>query len=177
MDADAKPGGEEPDQGRTGPSADDLRALAAYAEALADGVDRALPAWVVSSVERVHRAWAPGPVPPGVRAAAEQAGEAARHDVAPAVRRLLETDVDDQRTNPLSVVRGAVAYPTEVLRAAGVPPVVRDEVAERQFPDDDYDLAPASFTDLDPELHEPGLAWGAAKAHVHLARRRAEGRR
>ena len=31
--------------------------------------------------------------------------------------------------------------------------------------------------DLDPALHEPGLRWGAAKAHVVLARRRAEGRR
>jgi hypothetical protein len=40
-----------------------------------------------------------------------------------------------------------------------------------------YDLTPASFADVDPALHEPGLVWGAAKAHVHLARRRREGRR
>ncbi len=45
------------------------------------------------------------------------------------------------------------------------------------FPDDDYDLTPASFGDLDPALHEPGLVWGAAKAHVFLARRRAAGQR
>jgi putative CocE/NonD family hydrolase len=45
------------------------------------------------------------------------------------------------------------------------------------FPDDAYDLGPASFADIDPSLHEPGLMWGAAKAHVHLARRRAEGLR
>jgi hypothetical protein len=31
--------------------------------------------------------------------------------------------------------------------------------------------------DVRPDLTEPGIAWGAAKAHVVLARRRAEGRR
>ena len=60
---------------------------------------------------------------------------------------------------------------------AGVPAVVRDEFAERAFPGDVYDLAIASFADLDTALHEPGLVWGAAKAHVVLARRRAEGLR
>jgi hypothetical protein len=64
-----------------------------------------------------------------------------------------------------------------VLAAAGVPPVGRDEVARRLHPDDDYDLTPASFADISPELHEPGLVWGAAKAHVVLARRRREGLR
>jgi hypothetical protein len=47
----------------------------------------------------------------------------------------------------------------------------------RSFPDDVYDLTPASFADVDPALHEPGLVWGAAKAHVHLARRRRQGKR
>ena len=51
----------------------------------------------------------------------------------------------------------------------------RDEFAERTFPDDVYDLSPASFADVDPALHEPGLMWGAAKAHVILHRRRSEG--
>jgi len=69
-----------------------------------------------------------------------------------------------------------------VLRQAGVPGVVRDEEAQRQFPDDDYDLTPANFADLDAGpteggLAEAGIAWGAAKAHVVLARRRREGRR
>jgi hypothetical protein len=53
-----------------------------------------------------------------------------------------------------------------------VPAIERDRQAEAQFPDDDYDLTPASFADLDPALHEPGLRWGAAKAHVHLRRHR-----
>ncbi len=69
----------------------------------------------------------------------------------------------------MALVREAVAYPTQVLRAAGVPPVVRDQMAEAAFPRDDYDLSPASFADLDPNLAEPGLVWGAAKAHVVMA--------
>ena len=59
-----------------------------------------------------------------------------------------------------------------MLREAGVEPAERDEFATRAFPDDAYDLAPASFADVHPSLHEPGLVWGAAKAHVHLRRRR-----
>ena len=93
------------------------------------------------------------------------------------LRELLAQDPDEQRTNPLAIVRGAVRHPTAVLRAAGVPPAERDPHAERLFPDDDYDLTPGAFVDLDPTVHEPGLTWGAAKAHVILARRRAEGRR
>ncbi len=34
-----------------------------------------------------------------------------------------------------------------------------------------------SFADLDPALHEPGLVWGAAKAHVFLRHRREAGQR
>jgi hypothetical protein len=93
------------------------------------------------------------------------------------VRALLEADIDAQRANPLDVLRSLVPYPTAVLGSAGARPVARDEFAARNFPDDVYDLSPASFADVDPELHEPGLVWGAAKAHVHLARRRREGRR
>lgn len=154
--------------------AEDEAALARYGERLADGVEAALPGWVERSVERLARAWA-GRLDPGVAEAARAAGADARAEVGPRVRALLALDLDEQRTNPLALLREAVRFPTVVLRQAGVPPVERDEVAERQLPDDPYDLTPTSFADLDPALHEPGLEWGAAKAHVHLARRRAEG--
>ncbi|HMC40077.1 MAG TPA: hypothetical protein VKI19_10480 [Acidimicrobiales bacterium] len=143
--------------------------LAAYAAALAAGIDGALAGWVVRSVVRVHAAWS-GSVPPAVRSAAEEAGDAARRTVGPAVRDLLGADPDDQRTTPLALVRSAVRYPTEVLAAAGVPPVERDPFAARAFPDDVYDLSPASWADIDDELAETGLAWGAAKAFVHKRR-------
>jgi hypothetical protein len=105
-----------------------------------------------------------------------EAGRAAQADGGPRLRELLATDVDEQRGNPLGILRSLVRYPTAVLRAAGVAPVARDEFARRNFPDDIYDLSPAAFADVDPALHEPGLVWGAAKAHVHLSRRRREGK-
>jgi hypothetical protein len=150
---------------------DDERMLEQSAMALADAVDDALPGWVVRSVEQRLRQWS-GTADPAVVDRARAAGERARVEIVPQVRRLLSLDVDEQRTNPLSIVRRAVRYPTEVLQSAGVPPVRRDEFAERTFPDDVYDLSPASFADVDPSLHEPGLVWGAAKAHIHLGRHR-----
>jgi len=155
---------------------EDAAALASYARDLADGIEAALPMWVERSVERMLVAYR-GEVEPDERQAARAAAAEATAEVAPAVRELLLTDIDEQRTSPLALVRGAVRYPTGVLEQAGVPPVERDPFTVRQFPDDAYDLTPASFADVDPALHEPGLTWGAAKAHVHLQRRRREGRR
>ena len=151
----------------------DAAALAGYAAALADGIEAALAGWVEASVTRLLVAYR-GTITGDEREAAARAGAEAASEVGARVRRLLEADIDAQRTSPLAVARSAVRFPTEVLAAAGVPPVVRDAFAERQFPDDVYDLAPATFDDLDPRLHDPALAWGAAKAHVHLARRRRE---
>jgi hypothetical protein len=140
-----------------------------HAAALADAIEAALPSWVERSVARLMTAWK-GEVDASVRAAAVEAGRQAAADVAPQVRALLAVDIDEQRTTPLSLVRAAVRYPTAVLQAAGVPPVARDEQQERLFPDDVYDLAPATFADVDPALAEVGLAWGAAKAFEHLQR-------
>jgi hypothetical protein len=159
-----------------GPSPADVDALARHARALADGLDAAVPPWVEREVARVADAWRPG-LAPSLSAEAASAADQVRREVMPQVRALLDRDVDAQSTNPLAIVRTAVRYPTAVLHGAGVPGVVRDAFAEQAFPDDDYDLAPAAFADIDPALHELGLVWGAAKAHVVLARRRAEGRR
>lgn len=156
-------------------SGDDA-ALAGYAEVLAAGVEASLGPWVERVVASRADAWQPG-LARDLGEAAAEAGARAAAEVGPRVRALLEADVDEQRTGPLAVLRSAVRYPTDVLLAAGVPAVVRDEFEERAFPDDRYGLAPATFGDLAPELHEPGLVWGAAKAHVVLARRRAEGLR
>ena len=87
------------------------------------------------------------------------------------MRTLLALDVDDQRANPLALLRKAARYPTEVLRAVSVPQIERDPDQVRLLPDDVYDLAPARFADLGPEVGELGLVWGAAKAHEHLRRR------
>ena len=169
-------GVEPDDQPHTPDDPGDAEALAAYATALADGVDRAIPAWVDRAVRSVLAAQGI-PVTGDVEAGIADAAAGARADGSPRVRALLEADIDAQRGTPLAVLRYLVPYPTAVLRSAGARPVARDEFAARNFPDDVYDLTPASFADVDPGLHEPGLVWGAAKAHVHLARRRREGRR
>ncbi len=75
------------------------------------------------------------------------------------------------------MARGQIRWATAALADAEVPALRRDPFAQRQDPDDHYDLTPGSFADIDPGLAEPGLAWGAAKAHVHLARRRRAGQR
>lgn len=149
----------------------DAEALAGHARALAEAVDAALEGWVRRCVaERLAGARLPAVA--GLADRVDAAAHRCRDEVGGAVRELLERDVDEQRTTPLSLLRAAVAYPTEVLAAAGVPPVARDAFAVEAFPDDPYDLTPASFADVDPSLHEPGLVWGAAKAHVHRRRHR-----
>jgi hypothetical protein len=135
-------------------------------------VDAALGPWVVRCVTERWTQARGRPVPEEVAVGAVEAAEQARTEVLAAMGALLAADIDDQRTNPLALLRRAVLFPTAVLRAAGVPPVVRDRFAERTLPDDLYALAPATWADVDPALHEPGLVWGAAKAHVALTRRK-----
>lgn len=86
---------------------------------------------------------------------------------------LLALDADAQSTNPLSVLRWGVRFPTEVLTAHVIPPIRRDDFAVRAFPSDAYGLSPATWADVDEALQEPGLIWGAWKAKTVLTRRRA----
>ncbi len=151
---------------------DDALALRGHAGALLDAVTAALPGWVERSVADRYQQWAGRSAPAAVVEHARQAGLDAVVALEPPLRDLLATDVDQQRSNPLAILRSAVRFPTEVLQEAGVPAVARDAHAEAMFPDDPYDLSPATFADLDDSVHEPGLVWGAAKAHVVMARRR-----
>jgi hypothetical protein len=163
-----------PVTGRDDPQ--DAAALASYAMALGDAVERAIPGWVERSVMGVLDEQG-REVTDDVRAQAREAGREAQAEGTARVKEVLATDVDEQQRNPLAVLRSLVRYPTAVLRKAGARPVDRDEFERRAFPGDDYGLSPATFADVDPSLHEPGIVWGAAKAHVHLARRRREGKR
>jgi hypothetical protein len=153
----------------------DLAALAGYADELVAAVEVALPAWVQRTISTRWEQWHGGELSSELADAARDAAAEAVEVVVPALRALLALDVDEQQGNPLAIVRRAVALPTRVLAAAGVPAVARDVDASRLFPDDAYDLVPAAFADLGEEVHDPGLRWGAAKAHVVLRRRRGEG--
>jgi hypothetical protein len=136
---------------------------------LAAAIDAAIPGWVQRCVDSRYRA-SFGPPPSDVLAAARAAGDAARDDIGPRVTALLEADVDDQWTTPLAIVRDAVRYPTRVLSEARVPPVQRDRFEEERFPDDVYNLSPASFSELGPDVSGRAIAWGAAKAWAHRQR-------
>lgn len=101
-----------------------------------------------------------------------------------AVRRLLDdlegllaVDVDEQRSNPLALFRRAVDGPTELLLRRGARPPTQEPFAAAHFPDDVFGLGPAAWSDVDPELHEVGITWGAWKAMTILRRRRDEGLR
>ena len=109
-------------------------------------------------------------------AAAQLAAEQGRAYVAGELSTELGKDVDEQRVNPLQVLRNAVVFPTRVLQEFGVPPIVRDEMDVRMMPDDVFGLSPAHWNDVHESLLEPGVIWGAAKAHKVLQRRREEGK-
>ncbi len=152
-------------------------ALRACAAAFVAAAQASLPAWLERIVElRLAAA--------GVDTAAEPTrvlvgGAVARATdaVVTDLTALVETDVDAQSATPLQVLRDALGAVTEALATAGVQPIERDAWEARMHPEDVYGLAPAVLADVDERLHEAGLVWGAAKAHVVLARRRADGTR
>lgn len=90
---------------------------------------------------------------------------------------LLNVDVDAQTDNPLSLFRRATLPVTEFLADLGCRPVPRDPFEVEHQPDDVFALMPATWTDIDESLGDPGLAWGAWKAMTILQRRRDEGLR
>jgi len=140
--------------------------------AAADAVEPWLVRTVIATARRAF-----GEVPADLDAAAREMAARAAPVVLADLHDLLHTDVDEQRSNPLSVLRSAVRFPTEVLRSAGIPPVERDDFERQAFPADVYGLAPATWRDVDESLHDPGIVWGAWKAATVLRRRREQGLR
>ena len=165
-------------------SDDDAR-LAEIANALVEGLERELQPWLQALVfERLATAPSSqvptsgaGTDPTSIQRAVVATSTAVSDTIVDRVRTLLETDIDEQRANPLALVRSGLGPATDLLRELGVTPVQRDPFVEQSYPDDVFDLAPASFGDIHESLHEAGLMWGAAKAHVHISRRKAEGLR
>ncbi len=147
-----------------------------YAEQLAAAVDAAVPGWIGGALRaRLHGA---GLEPDAVLSARLDAlAESVRAAIATDLGALLALDVDDQRANPLAVLRAAVGPANALLADLGVPAPRRDEFARRSFPDDTYGLGPATWSDVGEPVQEPGIVWGAWKAKTVLDRRRAEGRR
>lgn len=155
-------------------AADDA-ALAQHAAALADAIERVVPMWIEGLVLERISGWS-GHVSPEIAAAAVAAGAAASDEVMGPMRALLAADIDDQRQNPMALLRAVTHHADAVLADAGMPTSPRDQFAERSFPDDRYGLVPMAWLDIDDSLHPLGITWGAAKAYVFKARRRDEGR-
>lgn len=152
------------------PGADGAR-FQRYGAELARAMDGAVATWIEATVARVARNQL-GSVPDELVEAARVAAEAARLEVGAAMDVLLSTDVDEQRSTPLAIVRRAGAHATRVLREAGVAPISRDAFSEERFPDDVYGIGPGRLVELSPSCHDAGMAWGAAKAYVHRSRHR-----
>jgi hypothetical protein len=160
----------------TDPGGAEARGLAMVdqaAGAILAGVERELPAWVVRQVTWLLDARGSDPQTRArAEADAEVAGRRAAARVVAELRRLFALDVEEQRATPLQIVRSAYREPTEILEAAGVPPVRRDEFEQRALPDDRYGLALRGLGDLgDDDLAPLLLAWGVGKATVVRARR------
>ncbi len=85
---------------------------------------------------------------------------------------LVGQDVADQRTTPLHIVRRNLAPLTRLLEDAGVPVPRRDPLRVEMSPQDYYDVEPARFDEIHPDLGAVALTWGAAKAMLILDRRR-----
>jgi hypothetical protein len=150
---------------------DDDRALASYGEELVRAVESSLGDWIESCVHSVLRDQG-GTIDEQTATLIRAARLVATRDVVAELRVTLALDIDEQRKNPLSILRAAVRYPTQVLRTVGAQPVERDSFDQQSFPDDEFALTPAAFADFGPAVHDAGVVWGAAKAHVHLQRRR-----
>jgi hypothetical protein len=137
------------------------------------GVEQLGPAWVVRVVTGLIDAW--GKLDPAARAdavaAVTVAGERAAARVASELRQLFELDPAAQRATPLEIIRTLAGEAGAVLRAAGVPEVVRDPFEARAFPDDVYGIVLKTPAELgDDELGGALLAWGMGKAKVLRSR-------
>lgn len=148
--------------------ADDEAALANHALNLVTSIEGVVGDWIRWSIaDRAPEL--------ATSASADHAVSEGAAALSSELRSLLSQDIAEQTEGPLQVLRRGVRFATTVLAEANTPHTPRDNFAQRAFPDDVYNLAPASFGEVHPSLHEPGLIWGAAKAHVHLRRRREAG--
>ena len=127
--------------------------------ALLAAARRCVPGWLAREVA-VRLRTSPERLAPEI---ADAVGSVAEHTL-DRLATLLAMPADRQRGTPLSVFRDGACSLTPVLRAAGARPSSRSAADRDLLPGDDYGLAPATWADIDPSLHEPGLIWGAWKA-------------
>lgn len=145
----------------------DTNTLEPYSAALLAAVERAAPDWIRRRVVEIAA---------GIEVDVEAIVPQVVNDMTHELAALLLRDVDDQRENPLHVLRRATRFASQSLTKSGVTPVVRDEFEVRAMPDDIFAIGPLAWRDLSEDVHDAGITWGAWKAATILSRRRSEGR-
>lgn len=96
---------------------------------------------------------------------------AVAQEVVRSITELVTADVDTPLSGPLERVRRAVEPLTIALDERNAPLPSRDPIDSQMRPDDRYALGPMTFLDISQDVHNAGIAWGAAKAHLHMRRR------
>lgn len=145
-----------------------------YSAELLEAIVRALPTWVDTTVRRTVGE-ATGVDDATLRAAIDGATVAMVDGVRSALGDLFAHDPEEQRVNPLQVLRAEARVVTGCLRRLGAGPVARDEFERTSLPDDVFGVGPLAWRDLGEEVHDAGITWGAWKAAIIMARHRTEG--
>jgi hypothetical protein len=141
--------------------------LSPYASELLNAVLLSIPRWLTSRLSLVA---------PGVVIDREAIIASTTEFVREKLSELLRIDVDDQRANPLHILRQSTIFATTALSEAGIEPAHRDDFDRQSMPNDIYALGPLTWRDLSEDVHDAGITWGAWKAATVLIRRRAEGK-
>lgn len=141
--------------------------------ALYEVAQRVVPGWMQRVA--VEACATSGVDPDTIGSELDRTVDDAAADALSRLETLLATDVDEQRATPLSLLRESTVPVVAVLREHGVDP--SSSVAAPGGAHGEHALGPATWSDVDEELHGPGIAWGAWKAMTVLRRRRDEGRR
>ena len=170
---------EEPSQGSTQPNEatppeESEQAFQHYSVELTAAIDRDVRAWLTMSVRsRIPTdRWSAE-----LDTTVEQMAESTHREILSELATLLSQDLDDQRDTPLGVLRRAAIPATELLAAQQIPPLQRDEFERKADPYDHYGIAPKTWSDVSETVGSAGIAWGAAKAYVHLQRRNSKNNR
>ena len=146
---------------------DEISELSPYSRDLLDAVLSAIPSWLTQKFAELA---------PGVSIDTDSVIDETIKYVREKYVELLSLDVDEQRVNPLHILRQSTRFATSALKEANISPATRDEFDQRSMPDDVYALGPLTWRDLSENVHDAGITWGAWKAASVLTRRRAEGK-
>lgn len=133
-----------------------------YGQVLNAAVSTAVRPWLIRELTiRV------GSIDDDLARAIEESAE----EVERAIAELVAADVDEPLSGPLERIRRSVAPLNAELDQRGVQPPTRNRLDQQMSPRDHHELGPMTFRDLSDAVHDAGITWGAAKAHLHLRRR------